>query len=449
MQSTSFKSRQENLLELISEGAILIHGGDLKQRSHDTEFPFRIHSDFKYLLGFDEPGTFLVITKNEEGKVRRHLFLRDKDPLMEMWSGKRLGVERAKEILTIDEAYRLEKLSETLPEILVGHKNLYFDFFNVELRDLALKTTETLALRRKAKIHKPLSWHDSRFILGKLRLIKDQNEIMALRKGMELTDLGHRMAMAKASEGVNEKEIENLLNFVFSQESGEGPAYDSIVAGGVNALILHYIENNQALKKGDLLLIDAGAQYNTYATDVTRTFPVSGKFSAAQAEVYTMVLEAQKTAFGLMKKGNTLAQIHEATSKSLLRSMIDADIIKGDFDQCYEEGVHRKYYPHGTGHWLGLDVHDMCPYLDEDLNDITLNEGMVFTCEPGLYFPENDPNIPMAFRGIGIRTEDDILMTKDGFENLSRSIPKEIKEVEEACSVDFKSLLEKLPSRLF
>lgn len=446
MEETSFKTRQENLLELIPEGVVLVNGGDFKHKSNDTEFPFRIHSDFKYLLGFDEPQTLLAITKNDKGVVRRHLFLRTKDAFSEMWMGLRLGVDKAKEILTVDETYPISELNEKLPEILSGHKNLYFDFFDNKLRDLALKATQTLASRRKVKAFKPLSWHDSRDILGTLRLTKDEAEISAIKQAMLLTEVGHRLAMAKAEPGVNEKEINNLLTYIFSQEQGEGPAYDSIVAGGKNALILHYIDNNQSLKDGDLLLIDAGSQLNTYASDITRTFPVNGKFSQAQADIYTMVLDSQKTAFSLMKNGNTLSEIHEATSKSLLRSMIEAGIIQGSFEENWEKETVRKYYPHGTGHWLGLDVHDMCPYLDENLEDIKLAPGMIFTCEPGLYFPEHDHDIPDAFRGIGIRIEDDILMTEQGYENLSRTIPKEIKEVEEACQADPKSILSKLPS---
>ncbi|CAM9928234.1 unnamed protein product, partial [Chrysoparadoxa australica] len=232
MIETSFKTRQENLLELIPEGVVLIAGGDYKQKSNDTEFPFRIHSDFKYLLGFDEPQTLLAITKNDKGVVRRHLFLREKDDFSEMWMGLRLGLEKANELLAIDEAYPITKVEETLPTILEGHKNLYFDFFDSSLRDQALKATQSLSMRRKAKIHKPLSWHDSRNILGTLRLYKDQTEIYALKQAMVLTEVGHRLSMAKAAPGVNEKEIENLLTFIFSQGQGEGPAYDSIVAGG-------------------------------------------------------------------------------------------------------------------------------------------------------------------------------------------------------------------------
>jgi Xaa-Pro aminopeptidase len=257
-----------------------------------------------------------------------------------------------------------------------------------------------------------------------------------------------RAAMALSQPGVNEKEINTLLTYLFNQEQGEGPAYDSIVAGGENALILHYINNNMTLKEGDLLLIDAGAQVNTYASDVTRTFPVNGKFTEAQAELYSLVLDSQKAAMAHMKIGNTLGSIHLETSKALATSLKDAGILSGSLDEIMETGSYRTYYPHGTGHWLGLDVHDESPYLidegNDTLSDVSLEEGMAFTCEPGLYFPADDKNVPSKWRGIGIRIEDDLIMNESGFTNITSSIPKEIKEVEEACQGDLKSILNKL-----
>ena len=284
--------------------------------------------------------------------------------------------------------------------------------------------------------------------MGELRLVKDQSEIQAMKKAAKLTDVGMRAAMALSRPGVNEKEINTLLTYLFNQEQGEGPAYDSIVAGGENALILHYINNNMTLKEGDLLLIDAGAQVNTYASDVTRTFPVNGKFTEAQAELYSLVLDSQKAAMAHMKIGNTLGSIHLETSKALATSLKDAGILSGSLDEIMETGSYRTYYPHGTGHWLGLDVHDESPYLidegNDTLSDVCLEEGMAFTCEPGLYFPADDKNVPSKWRGIGIRIEDDLIMNESGFTNITSSIPKEIKEVEEACQGDLKSILNKL-----
>lgn len=444
---TDFLGRQNRLLELTGPAAIIVPGAKLVQKSHDTEFPFRQNSDFKYLTGFNEPNATLVLTKNQEGVIRRILFLQEKNPEMEMWTGIRLGTEKAPSILPIDEAYPDSELGRRLGEILQGHLELYFNFFNNDLRNLVTKSVQGINGRGKLKVHRPLNWHHLSPLLGKLRLQKDPSEIVAMKQAAKLTNIGHRAAMALAKPGINEKQINELLTYLFSQENGEGPAYDSIVAGGENALILHYINNNCALNEGDLLLIDAGAQVNTYAGDVTRTFPVSGKFTNAQKDLYQLVLSAQKNAFGHMKLGTSLSEIHEHTCRTLCQGLIDAKILEGSLEENMENKTFRAYYPHGTGHWLGLDVHDQCPYLSDELEDIALDEGMVFTCEPGLYFPVGNAKVPREWQGLGIRIEDDILMTKEGAENLTRAIPKEVKEVEEACQASIDSILEKLSSK--
>ncbi len=446
MEETNFIKRQNNLLSAIEEGIVIIPGAGLRQKSHDTEFPFRQNSDFKYFTGFNEPDATLVLKKSKEGAVESHLFLQEKNPEMEMWTGIRLGSEKAPEVLPVDHAYPNHEFSKRLPELFRNHQNLYYNFFNQDLQKSVTKTLQSLGGKRKEKFHSPLHWHHLSPLIGMLRLRKDKNEILAMKQAANLTNIGHRAAMALAKPGVNEKEIDQLLNYLFSQENGEGTAYDSIVAGGKNALILHYINNNQILNDGDLVLIDAGAQVNTYAGDVTRTFPVNGKYTQAQKDLYQVVLDSQKLAMGHMKIGATLKEIHTSTCQALLKSMMDAQILKGSFDELWEKDAYRAYYPHGTGHWLGLDVHDQSPYLDDDLNEITLDEGMVFTCEPGLYFPEGDSNIPKEWQGMGIRIEDDILITQSGPENLTRSIPKEVKEVEDACNEDIRSILEKLSS---
>ncbi len=447
MIETDFLNRQNRLLDLVGGGVVIVPGASLVQKSHDTEFPFRQNSDFKYLTGFKEPDATLVLSKNEDGEIKRILFLQEKNPEMEMWTGIRLGSEKAPEVLPIDEAYPNHELGRRLGEILSGHQKCTFNLFNNDLRNLMAKTVKGINSRGKAKLHRPLNWQHLSPYIGKMRLQKESSEILAMKQAAKLTEVGHRAAMALANPGINEKQINELLTYLFSQENGEGAAYDSIVAGGENALILHYINNNCALNDGDLLLIDAGAQVNTYAGDVTRTFPVNGKFTSAQRDLYQIVLDAQKNAFGHMKKGVSLSDIHEHTCRSLCQSLIDAKILKGTLDENMESKSFRKYYPHGTGHWLGLDVHDQSPYLDEDLNDVLLDEGVTFTCEPGLYFPHGDRDVPKEWQGLGIRIEDDILMTNEGPENLTRAIPKEVKEVEEACQATLDTVLEKLSSK--
>jgi Xaa-Pro aminopeptidase len=444
MEATSFRNRIEALAELMQTGAAIIPSAQYVQKSNDTDFPFRQDSNFKYLVGFNEPNCRLVIVKREDQSVQSHLFLRDSDPFMEMWAGKRMGAEMAKEVLSVDYTYPIASFTEELPNILKDAPRAYFDLFDTQIHSQVLGATRTLLSQRKAKTRKPTQWQHLIPLVGKLRLKKDQNEILALKAACELTNIGHRGAMALAKPDLNEKVIANFLTSAFSSAQGEGGAYDHIVAGGSNALILHYIENNAALVDGDLLLIDAGAQLNTYASDVTRTFPVNGKYSSAQAELYTIVLESQKSALSQAANGRTLGDIHKEACKVLLHGLIDNGILKGSFDENMEKETFKKYYPHGTGHWLGLDVHDNCPYLDENQEDIKLEPGMVFTCEPGLYFPKNDPDVSVHWQGEGIRIEDDILMTEKGPENLTRMIPKEIKEVEEACRQDPAEFIQKL-----
>lgn len=446
---TQFIKRQDNLLERTGPGVVIIPGASLVHKSHDTEFPFRQNSDFKYFTGFMEPDATLVLTKSTEGEITRTLFMQEKDPHMEMWTGIRLGTEKAPEILPIDTAFASHEFSRRLGDLLKGHQNLYFNLFNTSLQKTVTKVIKSLAGKRKEKFHKPLNWHHVSPHIGLLRLRKDDAEVLAMKQAAHLSDVAHRAAMAFTVPGKNEKEVNNLLTYLFSQENGEGPAYDSIVAGGANALILHYINNNQELKDGDLLLIDAGAQVNTYASDVTRTFPVSGKFTEGQKELYQVVLDAQKTAMGHMKIGATLKEIHEHTCTSLLNALLERKILEGSFEENWEKATYRTYYPHGTGHWLGLDVHDQSPYLDEELDEIKLEAGMCFTCEPGLYFPKNDSNVSSSWQGQGVRIEDDILMTESGPENLTRSIPKEVKEIEEACQADMDSILSKIPGAKF
>jgi len=441
IESTAFKTRQSNLLDAIAEGVFLFPSADYVTKSHDTEFPFRQNSHFKYLLGFNEPNCLLVLKKTHSGEHETVLFLREKDPFMEMWAGERTGTAKATDLLTIDKAYDISQLKEKLSDLLAGHKNIYFDLQNTSLSGLVKSATATLNAQRKRKVHKPNSWHDSTNAIGMLRLYKDQNEILAMKKAAALTNTAHRAAMAMAAPGVNEKDINTLFNFLFSQGDGSGAAYDSIIAGGKNALTLHYINNNKDLKDGDLLLIDAGSQVNLYASDVTRTFPINGQFTTAQKEIYSLVLNAQKTALAFAKAGVSLKDIHLETCRSLSKGMLELGILKGSLDEVMDKESFKAYYPHGTGHWLGLDVHDQSPYLDDNLEEIKLASGMTFTCEPGLYFPEHDANVPQAFKGIGIRIEDDILVTDSGLENLTNSIPKEIKEVEEACQRDLKSVL--------
>ncbi|MBC97625.1 MAG: Xaa-Pro aminopeptidase [Halobacteriovoraceae bacterium] len=445
MELTSFETRQQNLGHLMSAGSLaILPGAEFITKSNDTEFPFRQDSNFKYLVGSYEPHAIFALKKELDGTIRTILFLRDKDEFAEMWAGIRLGVEKAVDLLPIQEAYPIESFEMNLVELMKNTHRLYYDLHHPSLHQKVLEGMKTLERFRKQSIHRPQSITHISPLVGRLRLQKDSNEIMAMRQAAKLTTLGFKAAMSMANETKTEKDVERLLSHIFTLENGEGHAYDPIVAGGTNALVLHYIENDAPLKKEDWLLIDAGSQVNLYASDVTRTFPISGKFSKPQADLYDIVLEAQKAGFSKAAIGHSLTEVHQETSKVLIQALIDEKILEGSVDGILESGAHRKYYPHGTGHWLGLDVHDNSPYKNDDLSDIRFEEGMCFTVEPGLYFKENDPQVPAHWRGLGIRTEDDILITDKGFENLTRSIPKERKEIEEACQRPFEDFIKEI-----
>jgi Xaa-Pro aminopeptidase len=432
-----FKKRRQLLLEQINDGIALIPSAEFKTRSHDTDYPFRQDSNFKYLTGFLEPGSLLLLCKNHP-EFKSVLFVRPKDRTAEIWSGRRLGVEAAQETLKIDKVHSILDLEKELPQYLANHKNVYMDIFNDSafLKKVIAKC-KTLSEAKKIKKHSPKNFFHLGDIIGKMRLIKESWEIDQIKNAIGISNKAHRAAMSLARPGILEFEVAAAMEYLFKKNGASHFAYESIVAGGDNANILHYTNNNEVLKDGDLLLIDAGAEFNLYASDITRTFPVNNKFSGPQKALYEIVLNAQKAVIENSLPGKTLGDNHQVALKILTQGLIDLKILKGTLDENLEKGNYKAYYPHGTGHWLGLDVHDHNPYLEEDLTDIKFGPGMVFTVEPGLYLSKDDQNIPHEFRGIGIRIEDDILITDKGNINLSREIPKEIKDVEEACNHPF------------
>jgi Xaa-Pro aminopeptidase len=442
MEETGYKSRRERLLDQIEDGIAIIGSGKYKKRSNDTDFPFRQNSNFKYLTGLNEPDSVLVLS-NIEGIKRTIIFTRPNDPVAEMWAGKRPGLEKTMEMLEADQAFDIADFEKEMANLLPGHKNLYIHFR--ERADLFRKVTaisgDLFHKKRSTEKLPPSTIKNVGTLVESMRLIKDQNEILTMKKAMVSTNLAHRAAMAMAKPGLSEKDITALIEYFFARAESHGNAYDNIVAGGNNANILHYIKNDEELKDGDLLLIDAGSHINHYATDITRTFPVNGKFRAAQKDVYEIVLEAQKSAISHCWPERTLGQLHESCSKVLTQGLIDLKVLTGSVEENLEKKTFRKYFPHGTGHWLGLDVHDQNPYLNDDNTPVGFEPGVIFTIEPGLYFPKEDASLPEHLKGIGIRIEDNILITKQGHENLSSMIPKEVKEVEEACAQDYKDLL--------
>lgn len=441
MEVTNFAKRRALLREKLGDKLGIITAAPLQTRSYDTEFPYRQDSNFKYLTGLDEAEAVLVLAPAHSA-IKEVLFVRPKDPIMEVWTGTRMGPDKAREVLEIDHVFSIEELDDRLPDLMMGHANC-----SLNLRDSGPWVDKVLghikALNAKKRVPraKPQGISDITPLLGELRLVKDQNELQFMKKAQEITNRAHRAAMAYARPGGNESQVMAMLHFHFRHNPAADEAYESIVAGGENACTLHYVKNNQELKDGDLLLIDAGADFHLYASDVTRTFPINGKYTPLQKDVYEIVLAAQKEAIDLSRPGKTQGNLHQACSKVLAQGLIDLGVFSESVESIIDQGLLRKYYPHSTGHWLGLDVHDPCPYFEKNEELISFREGMVFTIEPGLYFPPDDHGLPEKLRGLGIRIEDDILITDKSHENLSAAVPKSITEVEEACKRDWRELL--------
>jgi len=422
------------------KAAAVIPTATPKVRNHDCDYRFRPDSDFWYLTGFAEPGSVLVLTPGlaaaEDAAARAPqsvLFLRERDAEMETWNGRRLGVERACEALGVDRARPIGELWEALPELLKGYARVVWRTGLDQERDRRMiGVLEKLRRMARSGVVAPSELIDTAAVVHELRLRKDAAELECLRKAAEITREAHLAAMAAAAPGRGEHELEALLEYTFRRRGSTGPAYTSIVAGGANACILHYTENDQPLRDGELLLIDAGAEWEYYACDVTRTFPVNGTFTAEQRAIYELVLESQTAAIAAVRPGATLQAIHEATSERLARGLIGLGLVAGELETVLAEERCKRFFMHKTGHWLGLDVHDCGAYTLED-GPRALEAGMVTTVEPGLYVAADDETVEERWRGIGVRIEDDVLVTAGGNEVLTAAIPKSVDEVESAC----------------
>lgn len=440
MSNKIYINRRKKIFKQISQGIAVVPSARMLVRSNDTEFPFRQESNFYYLTGFDEPDCLLLLCKDgqEEKSV---LFLRERDPEMEMWVGRRLGVEQAAKALDVDEAYDIAKLEEALPKLLENHINLYLDTFSDNTFLKRVKSVSNGLLHSRTIDISPRNFIHLNTLLEKERLIKEPHEIEQIRKALRITQEAHHAAMAFVQPGTKEYEVQALIEYIFKKQGSSHDAYGSIVAGGNRANTLHYVENSQLLKRGEMMLIDAGCEWGYYASDITRTTPVDGRFTKPQQALYEGILEVQLKIIGSIKPGVSKQQLQRESETLLTQVMVDLGILKGPVDQLVETKAFKKYYPHGIGHWMGLDVHDTCPYKDEDGKEILLQEGAVLTIEPAIYLPEDDMDVPEAFRGIGIRTEDNILVTKEGCENPSREIAKSVDEVQKVCAMDYREFL--------
>ena len=407
-----------------------------KVRNHDAEYRFRPDSDFWYLTGFAEPEAVLVLVPalpTTQKPARTVLFLREKDREREIWTGRRLGVSAAPEQLGVDEARPIERLWSDLPELLKNVERIVWRTGLDEARDREMaKTIARLRGSAKGGVVPPLELLDPAPFLHEQRLFKTSGEIEVMRRAAAITREAHLAAMRQARAGRNEREIDALLEMHFRSGGGTGAAYTNIVAGGANATILHYVENDQVLRDGDLLLVDAGCEYDYYASDVTRTFPVSGRYSAEQRALYEVVLDAQLAAIAHVQPGVTFTSVHEIALARLVRGLVELGLLQGPVETALEKKSYERFYMHRTSHWLGLDVHDCGAYV-VDGRSRTLEPGMVLTIEPGLYVAEDDLGVEARWRGIGIRIEDDVLVTATGHDVLTAGIPKRVDEVEAAC----------------
>jgi len=425
----TYAARREAFVKQMGEGVAIFPAAPLSIRSHDTEYRYRQDNDFYYLTGFPEPEALCLLSPQHD-RERFVLFVRPRDKDREVWTGRRFGAERAKEIFGADATYTIDKLDEILPQHLATAEKVYYALgrsepMNAKVPDLMNRGR----MMRQRSGRRPVSLIDPGEILHELRLHKSAEEIELMRRAVAASAAAHQAAVTLTRPGMYEYEIEALLEFHFRRLGATGPAYPSIVASGTNATILHYVENNQQIQDGDLLLIDAAAEYACYCSDVTRTFPVGSRFSPVQRDVYDLVLTAQKQAIDMVRPGVRFSEVHQRATEILVDGLREFGILSGQTKEIIEKGEHRRFFMHGTSHWLGMDVHDVGKYKLGEESRI-LEPGMVLTVEPGLYIAEDAEGVNDRYRGIGVRIEDDVLVTADGHEVLTAAIPKEIDDIE-------------------
>lgn len=424
--------RRQRLLAAIGDGIVIVPTATERIRNNDAHYPYRFDSDFWYLSGFPEPEAVIVLLGGMTPKSI--LFCREKNTEREIWDGFRYGPDAACKTFAFDEAYPIATFEQQLPELIANRETLWHSLGHDAVWDAQIiAALNTVRAQSRAGKRAPSTVRDLRALLGNMRLLKDAHEIDIMRHAANIASAGHARAMRACRPGMTEYELEAELSYEFRRLGATGHAYTPIVAGGANACVLHYVDNNQVLDPNALVLIDAGCEVAGYASDVTRTFPVSGRFSAAQREVYEIVLAAQNAAIAAVRPSASFIAYHEAALRVLAQGMIDLKLLTGSVDGVIESEAYKPYYMHRTGHWLGLDVHDVGEYK-HGADWIALAPGMVLTVEPGLYIGA-DAKVPEHLRGIGIRIEDDVIVTVNGSEVYS-SAPKTVVAIEETMRCD-------------
>jgi Xaa-Pro aminopeptidase len=432
IDATHTRARRQAVLKHLQGHPLLFRAAPVVLRNGDVHFSYRQDSSFHYLTGFDEPEAILLAVPEGKDKHKTILFVRPRDPAREIWDGKRAGTTGAKRQYGADEAYPLDDFWRVFADLSkdwdgLAHALSIDTTFDAKLLDHFGRRYKDRP-RRNQGLPTLL---DPRPAIHAKRLIKTPEEIDLMAEAARITGEGHRVAMALARPGMMEYELQAELEAVFRKNGSPRVGYDSIVATGANACTLHYIENNKKIRKGDLVLIDAGAEFRHYTADVTRTFPAGGAFSAPQKAIYEIVLRCQKKCIKAIKPGLPVSKLIELSQKEILKGLDKLGLLgRGSLESKWKKRAFAKYYMHGLGHWLGMDVHDCGAYQLPDGKPIKMAAGMVTTVEPGIYIPANDKSVPKEFRGIGVRIEDDILVTRNGNRNLTEDIPKEIADVE-------------------
>lgn len=428
-KSEFIKRRKDLMAHMESDSIAILASAKPALRNGDADYAYRQNSDFYYLTGFAEANAVLVlIPGRKNGECL--LFCQEKDELKELWNGKLLGPEAAIAALGLDDSFPISDIDDILPGLIEGRERVYSAMGKDEAFDhQVMEWVRVIRSKVRSGAHPPGEFLVLDHLLHEMRLIKSKSEIDLMKKSGQIAVAAHKRAMQICKPGMNEYQLEAEYLYEFSRNGCNAPAYNSIIAGGDNACILHYVDNNQSLADGDLVLIDAGCEYEYYASDITRTFPVNGKFSPEQKAVYEVVLKAQLEAIKTVKPGAHWDEPHKKTVEVITAGLVELGLLTGEVDALIEEGAYRDFYMHRAGHWLGMDVHDVGDYKIE--GDWRLLEaGMVMTIEPGIYISPNNDKVDKKWRGIGVRIEDDVVVTRKGNEVITSGLAKTVDEIE-------------------
>jgi len=423
-----YSERRNKLGSMLPQNsAVVIAGASTQYRNADSSHAFRQDSNFWYLSGFNEAESTLVLLVNEKNNVQSIAFVPEKDELKEIWDGYRAGPEGAMKDHGFDLAFNNTEIDQRLPDLLAGHNQVFYPVGKSKTLDADIIEWIKSA-KSKDRHSSAIDIADASSKVGNQRLIKDADEIQIMKKACQISAEAHVEAIKFVKPGMTEQEMEAFYQYEFSKRGGRFSAYTPIVAGGENACILHYVENSKPLKDGELLLVDAGCEFELYASDITRTFPINGKFTAHQLAIYEVVLEAQVKSIEAISTNNNVMDAQIISEKVITQGLIDLGILQGSIEELHEAGAFKDFYMHKIGHWLGIDVHDAGDYM-EDGDYMKFKPGMVTTVEPGIYISSSS-DVEDKWKGIGIRIEDDILVTSDGNENLTAFVPSDPKEIE-------------------